>query len=1008
MEEKRKEYCSVHTDKTVHFRRCFMSGEYCTKQRDITFKRKGLHRTRTERQEDVVEISAFVIMDFSDMSDIVYEWHLKEYIQSLRKYLRYDIKNKKIYCTLNENPQEDEIKKIPQVNKIHVIRADSAPSSNFVICSRICQQLQMADLVVVDLSYKNANVFYELGLAVALDKLILPICYSESFYSDHRSEKEKEEATNNKFASHIGNNLWRKELYEYFGVIYRNPHSHIEYSDINEIKKGIKSSSCSTDVKYTKFPYTEKSTKETEIGSLIYNCLKNGYNTDPKDKPKNNTIVVYTLDKFLNKEDAGRCIINFYNTITSELHNREKSFSGSRIGVLAHYKPIYEENKDSANPIYHTYNIGEIITIGVNNAAYHAFSQEISGRHATNYINSSDQQLRNCAKSIEQYLGKRAILMYPENPVYVDRLDSVQSEILEALEKYATPSHNNEVFCLYHMMLMNLKNVNELVVDITDNSIQNLFWLGIAHGLNVNAVSVLYEQEEEKLKADHPAKGMKKYRNVFDVSGLWTAELTKDDTEGFYKQLLLVQQSMEKQHKLIPDFQDIPSINSSLASSLSIPQETQQREYALLMESYYRRRVWNSLLQYNELEIYLNERLYTSKHNRSHKDRVAAKWDLLAAAAISNYLSKRTSIGKNTLQVVSENNTIPLNSSNNISIGSEIRLNKIALRDYVNDNSRAEGLSIMEYSADIKGFSILKSKADDEDIVNSSSDKQDSENKEQDQQKKIPNIKCQRPSKKDSSCALEYGQLIMWKERSKEDNTKARISISLSGSTGPSTYGLASLFVDEEQKKEFYKLQDESDKRKDYLFLTELQEIIRKKYIQGFINRKLKKEKELVPMENIVRCYLTYVLDKYFLPFHSEKDIYTICNSFEYYLRSLSEEVCDKIFISSPITFSKTSTHNQMTTDSINIITKTIDLLKKDLESFCGIQAFYEMTVLRNEGEKKEIEKPESAIPENGISTTSSKKQSSPIIDSRELKDIHIMEDCFSVLFKKISKDKEL
>ncbi|NTW16607.1 MAG: hypothetical protein HGA41_04000, partial [Syntrophaceae bacterium] len=55
-------------------------------------------------------------------------------------------------------------------------RADDVRQVGFIICEKICRKIQEADYIVADLSFDNPNVFYELGLAAALRKEIVPIC----------------------------------------------------------------------------------------------------------------------------------------------------------------------------------------------------------------------------------------------------------------------------------------------------------------------------------------------------------------------------------------------------------------------------------------------------------------------------------------------------------------------------------------------------------------------------------------------------------------------------------------------------------------------------------------------------------------------------------------------------------------------------------------------------------------------------------------------------------------
>ncbi len=54
----------------------------------------------------------------------------------------------------------------------HVARADDVARTGYVICEKICKQIQLADVVCAELSCDNANVFYELGLAYAIDRNI--------------------------------------------------------------------------------------------------------------------------------------------------------------------------------------------------------------------------------------------------------------------------------------------------------------------------------------------------------------------------------------------------------------------------------------------------------------------------------------------------------------------------------------------------------------------------------------------------------------------------------------------------------------------------------------------------------------------------------------------------------------------------------------------------------------------------------------------------------------------
>ena len=292
-------------------RRCFMSGEYCSKLSNIQKECQSLHEKN--------EINAFVIMNFSNMSDVAYRWRLKPFIESLKNFLRIDKQNNRLICYGNSKDANNE--KIKQIN---VIRADTTYASNYVVCNRICQQIQVADLIIVDVSVENNNVFYEFGMAVAHDKLILPICYSESFYQIvyPAGVKAYHEFDAEKYRRHIDCYPWRRALFEYYGLRYRrekilsdnseaNKHNitqYLEFDDATQRSFGY------SDKQYNRFPYLDNvPNKEKTVGKILYNRLKDSYNSSLYE---HNTLVVYTMDGFLNADQAGQCMINYHKYMT--------------------------------------------------------------------------------------------------------------------------------------------------------------------------------------------------------------------------------------------------------------------------------------------------------------------------------------------------------------------------------------------------------------------------------------------------------------------------------------------------------------------------------------------------------------------------------------------------------------------------------------------------------------------------------------------------------------------
>ncbi len=684
------DHCFITIDDCIATRRCFMTGEFCSKQMLIQRERSELHSKN--------QINAFVIMNFSNMSDIVYKWHIKSYIESLKKYLYFERVNDKAvrlhcYSTAGTESESRDKAGLTQVAQINVVRSDTNPSSNFVMCSRVCQQLQIADLVIVDVSIENTNVFYELGMAAAMGKLILPICYSEIFYERALPTKLKELMNKDyneyeKVEHHIGCYPWRKKLFEHFGIRYRrkdcfnhgetghivNPSEditrYLEYDSVIKNRYGF------ADRKYCMFPYNEKAraagdsdgssitgAPDVSIGKTVYEKLKNAYNTSTNEE---NTLVVYTMDGILNESEAGLCIVNYYISIVERM-KAEHCFCGDRVGVLVQSNVIPEDVKDSDEKKHVLYNVGEIIHIGMNQATYKAIKNTVT---AEDYLRvddkvklaSSDEATEQCKNDIDrfvkEYVRNRCIMIYPNEPVYVKRVQNgMQADIFDRSCNFVenTGKKSDSYFCLYHVMLRTLKYTNEIVVDVSTNSVQALFWLGAAHGSDVYAISVRNEQtQDERMITAGSAE--QKERSIFDISGLWTAILHSYDIEGFYKQLTLAQTGIEQNTRLLNKDNEryeeelldtLYKENEEDAIQKSIIRTVQRKrdQSRTMLESYYRDKFWRMMTKSNQLYVYfpqIDGNNVQDKGPSGHN----AQWDVDAIGAISHNLSKRNNIGE--------------------------------------------------------------------------------------------------------------------------------------------------------------------------------------------------------------------------------------------------------------------------------------------------------------------------------------------------------------------------
>lgn len=1028
--------CYIFTENSSHTRRCFMTGEYCSQKTNIQHERKKLYK----KDDKGITISAFVIMNFSDMSDVVYKWRVEDFVQSISKYLYFNEKTNRLHCFTKDEPisNSDDLVK---VKKINVIRADSDPASNYIICSRICQQMQIADLIIVDVSTQNPNVFYEFGMAVSLDKLILPVCYSESFYKLEIPEElrnlkvekkelfEKDKEWNKESVlHHIGCYPWRKRLFEYYGIRYKQNETdgenenagikgkkastlYVPFDDATDEKYGF------SDIQYNRFPYNEtidgSDKDDKKIGRIIYKELSKRYNAATKWQ---NTLVVYTIEGFLNEDQAGLCIVNFYHSITEKMQ-REKCFCGERVGVLVQNQVIPDSDKDAKQERHLLYNVGEIIHIGVNQATYLAskkkvlaedvlpeFDEEVKSEKETTLDTERKKELQ---RRIKEFIGNRGMIIYPDYPVYVKRItNKTTPNILENGEK-VTRCSIADFFCLYHVMLRNLRYTNEIVVDITNNCLQSLFWLGAAHGSEVDAITVKQElSEKERIVIEGSAKDNN--RNVFDVSGLWTAYYYSYDTEGFYHQLALAQFGIEKHSKIIPADAKWHGFKRWEYLKLHEPDEDDEEENISdskakedakkkskpALESYYRRRFWNAMLRYNRLRIYLPQ--HDDKDVDDQEPRLrAAKWDMDAVSGLTHYLSKRAVIGEYLTLTMPQSVKDPVAQKVNficigqpveplgeklttyifkkLSLNSEYKEKNINIvhQSYVKNGKNGEIIVFKEnpeIKVQVKGFTCMNQENSTDkkflrlhpwsgcEVCEHNKDNSGSrildEYLEPNEQSNCPFT--------EYSAHTEIAQLILWREDGEMKGSR-HFRVSLVGSSGPATFGLSSLFVDEGQKLHDFLNDDCKSGEQDNCLLYELQKTVRKK-IYEIVMKKLKYriEKIISPQDNLsekqqkyvslvwytIYSYLSTVLYRYFLPFLTEKDIHCIESGITMFVNTMKAARQSPFCLDFRSGIEQNPDNPVISNSCIIEIVKMIpEQIINIIEDFRGLEAFYEVIV---------------------------------------------------------------
>jgi len=139
-------------------RTCFMNGESCIYRYDI-----ARHNSSLKRVEDA---AAFMLMPFGGTLEQVYESQIKPCIHYL-------------------------LKKDNDLRGSNIHRSDDASlGAGYIICQRICRQIQESQLVCAEISSNNSNVFYELGFAFAIGRDI------SLFMQNSVSEKRKSKIIN--------------------------------------------------------------------------------------------------------------------------------------------------------------------------------------------------------------------------------------------------------------------------------------------------------------------------------------------------------------------------------------------------------------------------------------------------------------------------------------------------------------------------------------------------------------------------------------------------------------------------------------------------------------------------------------------------------------------------------------------------------------------------------------------------------------------------------------------
>lgn len=306
--------------------------------------------------------------------------------------------------------------------------------------------------MVVDVSYRNPNVFYELGLAIALGKKILPICYLKTYYETNGGEQGR-----------IRSFEWKQTLFEWFSI---NSSDEKQYGDDDGYFKnfpfaGSKENACVGVNLRIAFDYSLSNTNNL----LLY---------DPRQSVQQSPgIISRAINQFSKIVDKVTQGVRQWDDPAYKSTNFAKGMlsRGDRIMLLHSKETIITEDKDKKDtPV--SYDYGDVCRIAINQANYSIESNEQSAkslgleRNMWNYV-------YNCTET-QNF----------DYPLFVDTVKECRFPELNFLLDDAPPSTqgNPWSFTYLDVILAKAQHCHTVLIDMRKNSINALFWMGIFHG----------------------------------------------------------------------------------------------------------------------------------------------------------------------------------------------------------------------------------------------------------------------------------------------------------------------------------------------------------------------------------------------------------------------------------------------------------------------------------------------------------------------------------------------
>ncbi|MEW6291112.1 MAG: hypothetical protein AB1545_14795 [Thermodesulfobacteriota bacterium] len=451
--------------KTLH--KCFMSEKGCTFERDISSrikKKRSMNHDRLRKDPNAVILKAFVIMPFSPFMDQIFQFQIRPFLSNITP-------------------------------KFAVSRADTIMRTGYVMCEKICKQIQESDLIVAEITQKNVNVLYEIGMSAGLGKKILLLAQKSAdglISSDSKKLLDRLEIQESEYSA------------QYLSYI---PFTYLQ-STGDDLEKAI--------WKTDKLGHSIKRENHPKIG-VITGC-RTVYG-------RKETSIVFRSEERMQGKNGGRITKDIYIAPSKEKDNallastaldaldQNQNYELAHIleCVLGSVTRDIVLNRLEAGT---QKDLEEYLENSADGEDRQAKQERRKGEadFSTEKFNKRNGILRELDAYIRQYQGKHNVS--DEN---LQRNENVrkQREHPNPYFPWQTIQSKRSDLVSFFELINFIEQCECLVIDTTpDAEPINFFWLGYAHAKGKHVIPVnVYSQKEENTGLTNSTP--------FDVRGLW-------------------------------------------------------------------------------------------------------------------------------------------------------------------------------------------------------------------------------------------------------------------------------------------------------------------------------------------------------------------------------------------------------------------------------------------------------------------------------------------------------